>query len=103
MRATIPTVRCPVCQSSSITYSCEPKCCFNHVCDDCHSTFELITRDLGSQLRGVEPPERALDACDPTAECARCHSVTVYQAGNQYTCLSCSALLALDYTEIAPA
>src|SRR5512142_3286969 len=102
MRATIPKLRCPLCKSSAITYTCEPKCCYNHVCDDCNATFELETRYLGSELRDVEPPERLLDSCDPTAECARCHAIGVYQVDGQYTCLACSALLSLEYTEIAP-
>lgn len=103
MKAAIPVVACPSCGSHSVVYSCEPKCCFNHVCGDCHCTFELQTRALGGELPEVEAPERPLEACDPTAECARCHSLTVYQVGDRYVCLSCSALLVVEYTEISPA
>ena len=103
MQAAIPVLGCPSCGSQAVIYSCEPKCCFNHICSDCHTSFELETSDTGRELAGVEPPERALEACDPTTECARCHSLTVYQVGEGCVCLTCSALLELHYTEISPA
>ncbi len=103
MKAEIPAVACPCCGSRSVVYTCLPSCCFNHICDDCHSTFELETRDLGGKLEGVEPPQRALEACDPTAECARCHNLSVYQVGESYVCLTCSAPLEMQYTEISQA
>ena len=103
MQAAIPALVCPCCGSAAVVYSCQPSCCFNHVCGDCRTSFELETSYTGRELAGMEPPERALEACDPTAECARCHSLTVYQVGDRYACLSCAALLELHYTEISPA
>ena len=49
-------VQCPSCGSSEITYTCEPKCCFNHICAACYTTFELFTEPLGRRLTGVEKP-----------------------------------------------
>jgi hypothetical protein len=43
-------VRCPKCGGAEIIYSCEPKCCFNHVCADCRSTFEINTVKTGQAV-----------------------------------------------------
>mgnify|MGYP001619709065 CR=1 FL=1 len=47
---------CPSCGSREITYTCEPKCCFNHVCNHCHASFMLVTEKLGREL---PPGDRA--------------------------------------------
>ena len=43
-------VRCPQCNSADVVYSCEPKCCYNHVCAECRSTFELNTVKTGESI-----------------------------------------------------
>jgi hypothetical protein len=68
-------IRCPKCRGAEIVYSCEPKCCFNHVCADCRSTFEINTVKTG---RVTEAP--ALDeprSGEPTTCCASCESLRV--------------------------
>jgi hypothetical protein len=102
VKATVPVLACPACGSNAVVYTCNPACCYNHVCDDCRTTFELETEYLGAEVAGVEPPEVELDACDPTAECVRCQRPTVYQAGVRFVCVSCLAALAIHFTEIAP-
>ncbi len=101
MKAEILSPPCPACGSRNIIYSCEPKCCFNHVCGDCQTSFQLVTRLAGGELR-AEPPEKEPEGTDPTAECARCHELTVYSAGGQVVCTSCFARLELAMEEIAP-
>ena len=95
---------CPVCGSADIVYSCEPKCCFNHVCADCRSTFEPASRALGGTLRGVEPPDPLPESTDPTVACAKCESTRVYVLEDgRLVCDACGALLELEITEVAKA
>lgn len=101
MRAEILRPGCPSCGSSNVVYSCEPKCCFNHVCGDCHATFELATRDLGGEF-AAESPDQPPDCSDPTTECARCHALTVFHARDKVVCTSCLALLELEFEEVTP-
>jgi len=101
------SVVCPQCGSGDVFYSCNPQCCYNHVCNNCYTTFELETARVGEVTENVEiPPEPNSDT--PTAPCARCHEPRVFavaDAGSppQYVCAACNALLTLEYTEIAPA
>jgi hypothetical protein len=68
-------IACPKCAGKEIVYSCEPKCCFNHVCADCRSTFELNTSKTGrfeyQTMVTVEEP----GSSDPTTACASCGSL----------------------------
>lgn len=83
-------------------YSCEPKCCFNHVCEDCKGTFEPVTRATGGHLSGVEPPDPLPDCTEPTAACALCESTAVYLLEDgRLVCCDCGALLALELTAVA--
>jgi hypothetical protein len=84
-------ISCPKCGGKEIIYSCEPKCCFNHVCADCRSTFELNTEKTGrfdhdTGLAVEEPPSG-----DPTTGCASCESlrVTVLSSAPEETLLWC--------------
>lgn len=96
-------IACPVCNSNEVFYSCTPNCCFNHVCADCGTTFEPVTRAKGGQLTGVQPPDPLPEAADPTAACARCDSTAVYLTETAaLVCAKCGSLLELELTEIAP-
>lgn len=91
---------CPNCNAQDVVYSCEPSCCFNHVCSACLTSFQVLTHELGEEL-SVELPAREKESCAPTAACARCNSLHVYMldegpSANKLICASCHALLALD-------
>ncbi|MBZ5561361.1 MAG: hypothetical protein LAP13_02965 [Acidobacteriia bacterium] len=100
-------IACPQCGSTDVFYSCEPKCCFNHVCSNCRTTFEPFTTRVGEVTEDFAvPPE--LEPTAPAAPCARCGEARVFAiAGNpdaprQYVCAACRALLTLELGEIAP-
>ena len=83
-------VRCPKCGGAEIIYSCEPKCCYNHVCADCRSTFEINTVKTGQSVNTtaeVEEPQSG----EPTTGCASCESlrVAVLKSENDETLLLC--------------
>ena len=90
-RALKDIIRCPNCRSSEIVYSCEPKCCFYHVCADCRSTFEINTVKTGRSVAAattiVEEPQSA----EPTTCCASCESlrVAVLKSEDNLTLLFC--------------
>ncbi len=100
-------IRCPKCGGREIVYSCEPKCCFNHVCADCRSTFEINTYKTGefdrtSQLAFAEP-----ESGDPTTGCAACESLNlaVLRSDAKETllvCGKCRAVLKLAIEEFVP-
>lgn len=92
---------CPRCHSPAIAYSCEPRCCFNHVCAACRCTFQTATEFLGSKLPGLVPPDPQ-DSSDPTAQCSECRSIAVHQlADGRVACTRCGALLELRYEDVA--
>lgn len=94
---------CPVCGSGDVFYSCTPNCCFNHVCNDCTSTFEPVTQASGGKQPEVESPDPLPESSDPTVACARCHSTKVYVLEDgRLVCGDCRSLLKLEITEIAP-
>jgi len=100
-------VRCPHCQGAEIVYSCEPKCCFNHVCADCRSTFELNTAKTGrfdreSPIEAVEP-----GSADPTTGCAACESLRLAVLASDaketlLLCADCRAISRLLVEEFVP-
>lgn len=100
------SVSCPQCGSGDVFYSCNPACCYNHVCNHCYTTFELETTRVGEVIEAFDlPPDPACDS--PAAPCARCHEPKVFAIGDaapavRYACSACKALLTLEYTEIAP-
>lgn len=98
------SIPCPTCGSREVIYSCEPKCCFNHVCAECRTTFEPVTRAAGGRLDGVEPPQPRPECTEPAVACAVCESTAVYQLDDgRIVCHACGALLELQITEVAPA
>lgn len=96
------TIACPACGSTDVTYTCEPKCCFNHICAACYTTFELATEALGRTLGGLVAPETERDCLAPTVACAQCGSIDVYALGGadapagHLLCTTCHALLKLN-------
>src|SRR6266567_2579091 len=66
-------IRCPKCGGAEVVYSCEPKCCFNHVCADCRSTFEINTVKTGQLMEA--PPIEEPQSGEPTTGCASCDSL----------------------------
>jgi hypothetical protein len=101
-------VACPQCGSTrDVVYSCKPECCFNHVCGKCYTTFELVTSRTGEVTGDFGPVPPDPDPSNPTAACARCGECRVFairddSSPQRYLCVSCNALLALDYSEIVP-
>jgi len=84
-------IKCPQCGGHEIVYSCEPKCCFNHVCADCRSTFEINTErtktfDHQTPIDAEEPLSG-----DPTTGCPNCDSLklAVLSSSETETLLLC--------------
>jgi len=105
MLLSLISVSCPQCGSRDVIYSCQPTCCFNHVCNNCYTTFELETTKVGEMQEDFEMPPDP-DPSSPTGPCARCGEAKVFAiVGGQdpkYVCVSCKALLALHFTEVSP-
>jgi len=98
---------CPLCGSREVTYTCDPACCFNHVCNACYATFEPFTVASGEEVaidREPVPP----DSCEPTVSCAACGSLAVFSVVSETplrgscACAACHALLALDFENVVP-
>jgi hypothetical protein len=99
-------IRCPQCGSSDVVYSCEPKCCFNHVCAECRSTFELNTQKTG-QTDPTWNDTKEPASGDPTTGCAVCGSlkVAVLRSSQDETlliCADCEAVSKLVIEEFVP-
>jgi len=98
-------VRCPTCGGSDIVYTCEPKCCFNHLCAECRTTFQLLTRRTGLAFQGEFSGGEEARSGDPTAACAVCESLKLVEmadGGRQIiVCADCKAILELIYEDIA--
>jgi hypothetical protein len=95
------TIKCPKCGSGSVAYSCDPDCCFNHVCEDCLDNFQLATHYLGRSFTGLVVRADRPDSCAPTTRCSNCQSLDVWSveidepSGCTAACLACGAALAL--------
>ena len=109
MSATLQdVVRCPQCSGSAVVYSCEPKCCYNHVCSDCHTSFQVLTERAGGFDRERAVAADAPASGDVTAACAACESLRVALLSSEapnsamLLCADCRALLRLKIDEIVP-
>ena len=105
LRSLKDVVRCPQCNSADVVYSCEPKCCFNHVCAECRSTFELNTVKTGdSDPIWVDTKEPG--SGDVTTGCASCGSLHVAVMRTQpdiiVVCGECQALSKVVVEEFVP-
>jgi cytidine deaminase len=99
-------VRCPQCGGADIVYSCEPKCCFNHVCAECRSTFELNTTKTG-QIDPIFVENEEPESGDPTTGCASCGSLHMAVLCSNVdetilVCGKCQALSKLVVEEFVP-
>jgi hypothetical protein len=100
-------VRCPACGAADIVYTCEPKCCFNHLCAECRTTFQLLTRKREGERLAVRADVELPESSDPTAACAACESLRVYaiSAGEDdsvtVACADCGAALDLAYDDVS--
>ncbi len=98
LRPVKDVIRCPKCGSAEIVYSCEPKCCFNHVCADCRSTFEINTGKTGRFESAVSVDIPEPESSDPTTACAACESlrVAVLSSSENETLLVCGKCRAVS-------
>jgi hypothetical protein len=100
-------IRCPKCGGADIVYSCEPKCCFNHVCADCRSTFEINTQKTGRFDEAVDADVQEPESSEPTTGCAYCESlrIAVLSSNAEETlllCGKCHAVLRMVIEEFVP-
>src|SRR5215469_12072442 len=102
MTLTALSFKCPKCGSSDVIYSCNPSCCFNHVCSDCYATFEPETVRVGEYAGEIgDVPD--IDASGPTAPCVRCGEYRLFGISDdplllgQVLCVSCRALLSINF------
>ena len=98
---------CPQCGGREIVYSCEPKCCFNHVCADCRSTFEINNEKTGRTDPDTPIDIPDPDSSEPTTGCAQCESLRVgvlSTAGDAtfLLCGKCRAVLKLAIENFVP-
>jgi len=102
------SIACPHCGSSDVVYSCNPACCFNHVCNRCYTTFEPVTTKVGDFTGEIGPVPPDPDPTGPTAACARCGEITLLAITDdgiprgRIVCTSCKALLTLQVTAVEP-
>ncbi len=96
--------KCPTCQSRDVFYTCHVTCCFNHVCNDCKTTFELATHAIRNDSHRINSVAEMADRDTtlPTAPCASCEKTDVLQieGTNDLYCISCCSILALEYEKI---
>jgi hypothetical protein len=95
-----------VCGSREVAYTCDPACCFNHLCGSCYATFEPVTRAAGGEA-AIDCAPAPPDSCAPTVACARCQSLAIYTVVDEaapglYACAACHALLELDFENVVP-
>ncbi|MCC6573478.1 MAG: hypothetical protein IT462_06770 [Planctomycetes bacterium] len=92
---------CPLCGSHEILYTCEPRCCFNHVCTACKASFQTSTEFTGVKVEGpIESPGEK-ESGEPTARCAKCRSIDVVSLDDgSIACCACGAALKLVFLDV---
>lgn len=91
---------CPAC-GGELVYTCEPTCCFNHVCAACRRTFYPSSAPTGRTVPGLPrlpPPEGTAS----TLACDACGSLAVHLLGDDPVCTACGAVLALRLDDTPP-
>lgn len=89
-------LHCPDCGSLDIVYTCEPTCCFNHVCNACRAVFYPSTAATG-RARADLTRQPDPDSCAPTVACDRCRALAVYLVAGEPACTACGAILEIHY------
>ncbi|MBI3209527.1 MAG: hypothetical protein HYZ37_11585 [Candidatus Solibacter usitatus] len=93
--------QCPTCGSADVFYSCEPKCCFNHVCAECKTTFEPVTLLASKDRRRIDAPDPPPECTEPTVACCVCESVRVFlDDDDALVCMDCGAVLKMELTDV---
>lgn len=102
--ATPLTVVCPNCGSGAVFYSCDPHCCFNHVCGDCRASWQHRTRPVqASPPSSPADPSEEYDTAHPSAPCAGCGQLVFQiESSGVLWCTVCRCTLELACTEVAP-
>src|SRR5215468_9247160 len=100
-------IACPKCGGKEIVYSCEPKCCFNHVCADCRSTFEINTAKTGAVDAAAAAAAQEPESGDPTTGCANCEGLRIGVLSSDgdetlLVCGKCHAVLRMLIEEFVP-
>jgi hypothetical protein len=102
MKTTKLEIPCPACGSTSVFYSCTPSCCFNHVCEECTTTFQTGTTATGRIAEALSKPDPMPDGSEATAPCAKCQSIQVYQTDQgTLVCIDCRSVLRLELSDIS--
>ena len=100
MKTTPLSFACPKCGSEDVFYSCEPTCCFNHVCSVCHTTFEPVTHATGKKA-AAQSPAGERDTTGPTCQCEVCESINVYSLEDgTVVCVDCGSVLEIEFSEV---
>lgn len=104
MKTAKDVVRCPECGGADVVYTCEPKCCFNHVCAECRASFELGTRKRGGEAHERRSDVEAPESSDVTAACAACEGLRIYVVSEEgaavvLACADCGQELELHYEQ----
>jgi hypothetical protein len=81
-------------------YSCEPSCCFCHICVDCKTTFQTNTLELDGRVPNAVAPERERSSDEPHAPCTACDSIEVYALGTELVCTDCAQRLKLVIEDV---
>jgi len=96
--------RCPVCGSDDVVYSCNPHCCFNHVCGACRASWQHRTAvaNVVAAPAGLESTDE-YDTAYPAAPCAGCNGLVFQiESTDLLWCTTCRRSLRLECTDVQP-
>jgi len=92
--------RCPLCGSDDVIYSCNPHCCFNHVCGACRASWQHRTTPSTTAADAVDPGAD-YDTAYPAAPCSGCGGLVFQIEGTDTLyCLACRRTLRLECTDV---